>query len=61
MASKPWSVLDQNRETEVAPGSTAAMPMMAISEGFGAGRQGRRKGRAGESLVEEIGLAVESS
>ena len=33
MASKPRSVLDQNRETLAAPGKTAAMPMMAMSDG----------------------------
>ena len=35
MASKPWSVLDQNREALAAPGITAAMPMMAMSDGAG--------------------------
>src|SRR4029077_3120377 len=35
MASTPWSVLDQNRATLAAPGKTAAMPMIAMSDGRG--------------------------
>ena len=35
IASNPRSVLDQNRETLAAPGKTAAMPMIAMSDGRG--------------------------
>ncbi len=57
MASMPRSVLDQNRETLAAPGKTAAMPMMAMSDGRGPRGTRIRGADLGQTALQELGAA----